>query len=374
VTIYRRAIRPVLFRMGGGDAEAAHERTLALLAVVSRSAALTRALAAALAAFGPAGGKGAAREVFGLRFRNPVGLAAGLDKNAVAAPALAALGFGFLEVGTVTLRPQPGNPRPRLFRIPSEEALINRMGFNNEGAEAVAARLARVRRRVGVPLGISLGKSKVAPLEEAVADYLGSLELLHPHGDYFAVNVSSPNTPGLRTLQERDRLDALVAALVGRLRELAAREGRAAPKPLLVKVAPDLDERGLDEVVAVCLERGASGLIAVNTTVGRDALGPGAPAVLRDEAGGLSGRPLRGRALEVVRHLHEREGGRLPIVGCGGIFTADDALRMLDAGASLVQVYTGFIYEGPALPRRLVRGLRRAQRRGSGSQSALPVR
>jgi dihydroorotate dehydrogenase len=354
--IYRRVVRPALFRFGGGDPEAVHERTLGGLALVSQSGALTRGLAAAMAAFGAA--RGPERAVFGLRFPNPVGLAAGFDKNAVAVPALAALGFGFVEVGTVTRLPQPGNPRPRLFRIPSDEALINRMGFNNEGAEAVAARLAR-QAPAGVPVGISLGKSKVTPLEEAVDDYLGSLELLYPYGDYFAVNVSSPNTPGLRALQERERLDALVAALVGRLRERGAAEGRPAPKPLLVKVAPDLDERGLDEVVEVCLDRGASGLIAVNTTVGREALGPGVPTALRDEAGGLSGRPLQRRALEVVRYLHGQAGDRLPIVGCGGIFTADDARRMLDAGAVLVQLYTGFIYEGPAVARRIARGLMR---------------
>ncbi len=353
--IYRQVLRPALFRLGGGDAEAIHERTLGGLARVSHSPALTRGLAAAMEIFGSA--REAEREVFGIRFHNPVGLAAGFDKNAVATPALAALGFGFVEIGTVTHLPQPGNPRPRLFRIPSEGALINRMGFNNEGAEAVAARLAR-QGRLGVPVGISLGKSKVTPLEAAVADYLASLDLLYPYGDYFAVNVSSPNTPGLRALQERDRLDALLAALTQRLRERAAADGQSAPKPLLVKVAPDLDERGLDEAVEVCLNRGAQGLIAVNTTVGREALGSHVPAALREEAGGLSGRPLRARALEVVRYLHRQTGGRLPIIGCGGIFTADDARRMLDAGADLVQIYTGFIYEGPTVARRIVHGLR----------------
>ncbi len=295
-------------------------------------------------------------EVFGLRFPNPIGLAAGFDKNAVAVPALAALGFGFVEVGTVTRLAQPGNPRPRLFRLPGDAALINRMGFNNQGANAVAARLAR-ERRANVPLGISLGKSKATLLEEAEADYIASLDALYPYGDYFAVNVSSPNTPGLRELQERDRLDALMKALLGRLRERAEEERRPAPKPLLVKVAPDLDGAALDDVLGVCLARGASGLIAVNTTLSRDGLSAQTPSTLRDEPGGLSGRPLLARALAAVRRLAERSGGRLPLIGCGGVSTPDDACRMLDAGASLVQLYTGFIYEGPGLPRRLVRGL-----------------
>ena len=349
--LYRHLLRPALFRLDR-DPEDAHERVLDWLAYTSRHPALTRALATTIRA----GGEHGAREVFGLRFPNPVGLAAGLDKNGVAVPALAALGFGFVEIGTITAHAQPGNPRPRLFRLPSEEALINRMGFNNRGAEWVADQLAR-SAHVAIPVGVSLGKSKVTPLDEATGDYLHSLDLLYPYGDYFAVNVSSPNTPGLRALQERDRLDALVRALVDRLRMAAAEEGRARPKPLLVKVAPDLDDTVLDELVDVCLTAGVSGLIAVNTTVSREGLGATIPERLREEAGGLSGRPLRARALEVVGRLNARAGGRLPIIGCGGIFTVDDARRMLDAGASLVQVYTSFIYEGPGLPRRLARGL-----------------
>ncbi len=356
VMIYRRAIRPLLFGVAGRDAEHIHERVLGGLAWTSRSAALTRALALAINLAAGEQPRGMEREVFGLRFPSPIGLAAGFDKNAVAIPALAALGFGFVEVGTVTRHAQPGNPRPRLFRLGSDEALINRMGFNNDGAEAVARRLAQ-RRAGGVPVGISLGKSKVTPLDEAVEDYLGSLEVLYPHGDYFAVNISSPNTPGLRALQERERLDALVAALVARLRERAAKEGRAAPKPLLVKVAPDLEESALDDVVEVCLDRGVSGLIAVNTTIARDALSAWVPRTLAEQTGGLSGRPLHARAVEVTRYLHSRAGERLPIIGCGGVFTADDARRLFDAGASLVQLYTSFIYEGPTIARRLNREL-----------------
>lgn len=352
--LYRNLLRPALFAVGR-DPEAIHERILGMLARVSRSPALTRGLRIAADLAVP-GANRRPVEIFGLRFPNPVGLAAGFDKNAVAVPALAALGFGFVEAGTVTLHAQPGNPRPRLFRVPGDAALINRMGFNNAGAAAMAERLAS-QPRLDIPLGISLGKSKVTPLEDAVTDYLGALELLYPYADYFAVNVSSPNTPGLRALQERGRLDALLAALVARLAERAAEEGCDRPKPVLVKVAPDLDTAGLEEVMEVCLARGASGLIATNTTISREGLSARAPAAVRDEAGGLSGRPLHGRAVEVVRFLAERAGDRLPIIGCGGIFTADDARRLLDAGAVLLQLYTGFIYEGPLIARRLARAL-----------------
>jgi dihydroorotate dehydrogenase len=353
--LYRRAIYPALVRLGGGDPETAHERVLAALAFVSRSPALTRALDITMS-LGQPDTSSLAREVFGLRFPHPVGLAAGFDKNGVALHALAALGFGFIEAGTIMRVAQPGNPRPRLFRLLQDEALINRMGFNNEGAEAVVARLKRTRP-LPVPLGLSLGKSKVTPLEEAATDYLASLDALYPYGDYFAVNVSSPNTPGLRDLQEGDRLDALLDTLIQRLRERAIQEERATPKPLLVKVAPDLDEAALEHIVDICLARGASGLIAVNTTLDRSGLSADTPATLRDQPGGLSGRPLHARAVEVVRFLHQRAGGQLPIVGCGGASTADDAQRMLDAGASLLQLYTGFIYRGPAIARQIARGL-----------------
>jgi len=354
VTIYRHLLRPALFNVAGRDADAIHERVLGMLARVSESPRLTRGLARFAALAWP-GDLGRPREVFGLHFPHPVGLAAGFDKNARAVPALAALGFGFIEIGTITQHAQPGNPRPRLFRLPSDQALINRMGFNNDGADAIAKRLAR-QPEATVPLGISLGKSKVTPLEDAVADYLASLDRLYPWADYFAVNVSSPNTPGLRALQERDRLDALLAALQARLRERAEMEsGRI--KPLLVKVAPDLDEAALDELVEVCLARGASGLIAVNTTISRDGLSAAVPATRRDEPGGLSGRPLHARAVEVVRLLAKRAEGRLPIIGCGGVFTVDDAQRLLDAGASLLQLYTSFIYEGPGIARYLAHGL-----------------
>ncbi|HEV2236069.1 MAG TPA: quinone-dependent dihydroorotate dehydrogenase, partial [Ktedonobacterales bacterium] len=239
----------------------------------------------------------------------------------------------------------------RMVRLPADGALINRMGFNNAGAAAVAERLARLPHPP-VPLGISLGKSKITPLEDAPADYLASLDLLHPYADYFAINVSSPNTPGLRALQERDRLDALLAALVERLRERAAAAGRARPKPMLVKVSPDLADDALAELVAVCLARGVDGLIATNTTLAREGLR--APTA---EEGGLSGRPLAERALGVVRRLHALAGDRLPIIGCGGLATPADARALLDAGATLLQLYTSFIYEGPGIARRLARAL-----------------
>jgi dihydroorotate dehydrogenase len=338
-------IRPVLFRFGGGDAEVAHHRTLAILARTGPALAPLRRY---FHVESPT-------TVFGLRFPNPVGLAAGMDKDGLALAAWPALGFGHVEVGTVTARPQPGNPRPRLFRLVGSEAVINRMGFNNAGADALAARLARVGRRP-VPLGISLGKSKVVPVDEAVDDYRASLRALYPYGDYFAINVSSPNTPGLRGLQDRKALSELVAELALECAALAERE-RAQPKPLLVKIAPDLADDAIGEVLEVCEEHGISGLIATNTTLSRDGLAP-RDQHLAGEAGGLSGRPLTARARDVVAFVHKQTGGRLPIIGVGGILDVDDAARMFDAGASLVQVYSGFIYRGPGLVRRISRSRR----------------
>jgi dihydroorotate dehydrogenase len=321
-------LRPALFRLGGGDAETAHEWTLQRLAGVSRRPAALAALRRRYAVQAPV-------DAFGVRFPNPVGLAAGMDKNGVALPAWPALGFGFVEVGTVTAHAQPGNDRPRLFRLPDSEAIVNRMGFNNAGAAVLAARLAALGP-VGVPLGISLGKSKVTSLDEAVDDYLTSCNLLQPYADYIAVNVSSPNTPGLRALQDRAHLDALLAALVGR-------------SPVLVKIAPDLTEAAIAELLQVCLDRGAAGIIATNTTLGRGGLAS-TDEPRAAEAGGLSGRPLAGRTRQVVEFVHRESGGRLPIVGVGGIV---DATRLFDAGASLVQLYTGFVYRGPALVRQI---------------------
>jgi len=334
VTVFERTVRPVLFRLGGGDAEKAHEFTLDRLAGL---AGLPRALALVRARYATS----APVDVFGVRFPNPVGLAAGMDKNGVALPAWPALGFGFVEVGTVTAHAQPGNDRPRLFRLRDSEAIINRMGFNNAGASALADRLEALGP-LGVPLGISLGKSKVTPLEDAVDDYLTSYRLVQPYADYIAVNVSSPNTPGLRTLQDKSALAVLLGALAG-------------PTPVLVKIAPDLTEPAIAELLEVCLSAGAAGLIATNTTLARDGLAT-ADQPRAAEAGGLSGRPLTERARKVVHFVHEETGGALPIIGVGGIGGADDAARLFDAGASLVQLFTGFIYKGPALVRAVARG------------------
>lgn len=330
--LYPRLVRPALFRLGGGDPEVAHGRTLAALALLGRH---PRAVSLLRRRFGAGA---TPRTVFGVQFPGVVGLAAGMDKDGVALPAWPALGFAFVEVGTVTRRPQPGNPRPRLFRLPASEAIINRMGFNNAGAAALAARLHELGP-LPVPLGISLGKSRDVPVEDAVADYLESFRVLRPYGDYFAINVSSPNTPGLRALQDRAALDALLGALRA---EATAR--------LLVKIAPDLTEHAIAELLEVCAEHAVDGVIATNTTTTRP--GPTADA---HEEGGLSGRPLTARAQEVVAFVARETGGGLPIIGVGGIHSPEDALRMLGAGASLVQLYTGLIYQGPGLVRRINR-------------------
>ncbi|HEY0484656.1 MAG TPA: quinone-dependent dihydroorotate dehydrogenase [Mycobacteriales bacterium] len=333
--LYERLVRPALFRVAGGDAEAVHERTLGALARLSP--VLRRY---------PVRGPG--RTVFGVDFPNPVGLAAGMDKNGVALGAWPALGFGFVELGTVTWHPQPGNPRPRLVRLPASEAIVNRMGFNNLGARALAERL-EAYGPAPVPVGISLGKSKVTPVAEAVEDYVGSLRVLYRHADYVAVNVSSPNTPGLRSLQDRAALAELLGALA------AERTG----VPLLVKVAPDLTDTALGEVLEVCAEHGISGVIATNTTLGRSGLAAPESARGAAESGGLSGRPLTARAREVVSFV-VRESG-LPVVGVGGVLSADDATALFDAGASLVQLYTGLVYRGPGLVRSITTAVARRE-------------
>jgi dihydroorotate dehydrogenase len=297
---------------------------------------------------------GAAVTAFGLEFGNPVGLAAGMDKDAVAIPAWAALGFGFVEVGTVTWHAQAGNPRPRLYRLTASEAILNRMGFNNAGAQAMADRLERLGRSP-IPVGISLGKSKITPMADATGDYLSSLKVLLPYADYIAVNVSSPNTPGLRSLQDRTALDELLHELRG---YTVAEAGPGGPKPLLVKIAPDLTDAAVGEVLAVCSARGVAGIIATNTTVDRAGLAQD-DAARATQPGGLSGRPLRDRALAVVRLVVAESAGALPVVGVGGIGSPQDALRMLDAGAVLVQLYTGLVFHGPGLVHRIARAAAR---------------
>ena len=302
------------------------------------------------------------RQLLGLHLRNGVGLGAGFDKNALYLRELEALGFGFVEIGTVTPKPQPGNDTPRLFRLPQDQALINRMGFNNEGVEVVAARLrawksdGRKSNPTQMIIGGNLGKNKITPNEDAWKDYEICFRALYPWVDYFVVNVSSPNTPGLRELQDKDALRQILTNLQRVNRELSA-SLRLTLRPLLLKIAPDLNPQQLDDVIALALEIGLDGLVATNTTISREGLLTSKDDIEAIGAGGLSGAPLRERATEVVRYLAERSGGRLTIIASGGIFTAADAHEKIAAGASLVQVWTGFIYEGPFIVRRMCREL-----------------
>ena len=330
---YERFVRPILFSL---SAEAAHNLAIRNL----RAAASLPAVLRALERFKPPENP---KTVFGLTFPNPIGLAAGFDKNGVAIPAWAALGFGFVEIGTVTAKPQPGNPKPRIFRYPEQGALINRLGFNNDGADAVAARLQKLRgdgRWPGIPVGINLGKSKITPIEEATSDYIYSFRLLQSFADYVVLNISSPNTPGLRSLQERDALEELLRAI--------RQENQGIGKPVLIKIAPDLSLAELEQIIATCEQNGVAGIIATNTTLNHTAI-----PTSRDQAGGLSGRPLREKSTEFVRAITSRS--HLPVIASGGIFDADSAREKLEAGAQLLQVYTGYVYRGPGLLREILR-------------------
>ncbi|MEU5157217.1 quinone-dependent dihydroorotate dehydrogenase [Glycomyces sp. NPDC021274] len=351
--LYQKLARPVLFRIGRGDAEQAHEFTLRWLTRLSSQRQARNALIKLNQLSAPV-------TVCGIPFPNPIGLAAGMDKNGVATGAWPALGFGFAEIGTVTAQPQPGNPKPRMFRMRRSQGIVNRMGFNNHGAQALAAQLTSAPA-VNCPLGISIGKSKAVPLEGAIDDYLVSLRFLYPFADYIAINVSSPNTPGLRQLQDAAALRALLNALRTEGVRLAA--GRPA-RPLLVKIAPDLTEPAMAELLEVCLETGVAGVIATNTTLGRDGVDPSEDAIAA-EPGGMSGKPLTQVSREIVRFVHRETNGALPIIGSGGIMTADDAQAMFDAGASLVQLYSGLVYNGPGLVRSSVRRYRSSARKGA---------
>ncbi|MBX7124101.1 MAG: quinone-dependent dihydroorotate dehydrogenase [Cyclobacteriaceae bacterium] len=291
------------------------------------------------------------RTVAGLRFENPVGLAAGFDKDAVLTDELAAFGFGFIEIGTLTPRAQPGNPLPRLFRLPADKALINRMGFNNGGVEAAVSRLRR--RNSPVLIGGNIGKNKVTPNEEAYRDYQLCFESLYPVVDYFVVNVSSPNTPGLRALQEKEPLRQLLQELV------SLRKSKPVQKPVFLKIAPDLTNEQLDDVVEILQATKSDGVIATNTTISRDGLTTTDSTLAAIGAGGLSGAPLRNRANEVVQYLRQRLPRPFAIIGAGGIMNEQDAVDRLRAGADLVQLYTGFVYEGPGLIKRILRALKR---------------
>jgi dihydroorotate dehydrogenase len=343
VSAYRQLFDRVLIRT---DAENAHH--LAFRAIRAAQP-ITRLVGGRVSKVDPA----RTSRVMGLDFPGLLGLAAGFDKNAVGIDALANMGFGFVEIGTVTGEPQPGNPRPRLARLPADRAVVNRMGFNNDGAEVVAGRLAsrrvdRTGRRSGVPLGINIGKTKAVPEDDAVADYEKSTRLLAPHADYLVVNVSSPNTPGLRDLQAVSRLDPLLRAVRRCADDVTDRH-----VPLLVKIAPDLSDEDVLEVADLAVALGLDGIVATNTTISRQGLSSSPQQVEAAGGGGLSGPPLRSRATEVIRLLRDRVGPDLTLIGVGGITTADDMVERLAAGADLLQAYTGFVYEGPWWPARM---------------------
>ena len=392
--IYQSGIRPILFSALKADPEWLHHHTLRLLGWLARTSERPQShwVQTQLQQVYCLSDARLEQSLWGLKFPNPLGLAAGFDKDGVATSIWGALGFGFAELGTVTLQAQPGNPRPRLFRLVEDKAVLNRMGFNNHGAEALARRLETLK--VGklkqelkveslednlqpsnlpygaqpsnlqpsnlqpstfkpfVPVGINLGKSKVTPLEEAAADYLGSFRLLKDLGDYFVVNVSSPNTPGLRSLQD--------AAQLGLILETLQQENNT-QKPILVKIAPDLEWDAIADVINLAQTHQLAGIVATNTTIRRDILKTqritATGKSVSEEAGGISGAPLRQRSTEVIRFIHQQTQGQLPIIGVGGIFTAEDAWEKITAGASLIQVYTGLVYEGPWMMRRIMEGL-----------------
>ncbi len=361
--IHKKILRPLLFRQ---DSERAHNAVVQQLALVSRDACLLGLLEKCF------GAPELPTEVFGLKFPNPVGLAAGMDKHAAAVPGWAALGFGFTELGGVTWHAQPGNDKPRMFRAIPDEAVINRMGFNNSGAEAVAQKLSEWKNSgswPSHPIGINLGKSKITPLDKAAGDYASSFHALRDLADFFVVNVSSPNTPNLRQLQDKAALDEILAAIqelqkrddcsvMREEQKASSRITRHASKPILVKVAPDLSFTALDEILKLVGPRNIAGIVATNTTIARPPTRDATLQKIYAESGGLSGKPLRARSTEVVRHLYKQTNGKLPIIGVGGIFSADDAWEKITAGAALVQCYTGLVYEGPGLAKKIVTGLR----------------
>lgn len=343
---YKRMIRPLLFWYSKDDPEKAHDLAMKALRWLNGRPLLCSVLSQCTAVYDPR----LSQEFFGLRFPNPLGLAAGFDKNGEVAVAMAALGFGFVEIGTATRHLQKGYKRPRIFRFPDDEALINWMGFPNVGAVRVRQALERAPIPL-VPLGASIGKSTIVPLESAWKDYLFCLRELYHQADYFVVDVSSPNTPGLRRLQERQFLDELLHALGLELKHLAVQEGRSATKPLLVKISPDLSPEALAEVVEVCAEW-ASGIIATNTIVGREGL-----RTQTDRDGGLSGKPLFRKTPDIVCFIRSQCGWKKLLIGVGGISSARDAYLMIRAGANLVQVYTALVYQGPLLVHRINTGL-----------------
>lgn len=338
-----RLIRPILFLF---DPERVHQLTLRTLGRIA-SFSLGRVVLRTLFAYKTGGLE---VELFGLKFPNPLGLAAGYDKDGIGLSGLACLGFGHIELGTVTLHPQPGNPRPRIFRLTRDRALVNRMGFPNAGANELIGRIIQKKPR-RVVLGINIGKGVDTPIEEAVEDYKALLRLFSPYADYIALNVSSPNTIGLRRLQGRQHLELLLAECALTRASIQTEGGKAVP--LLVKLAPDLSDVEIDDALDVLLSNNLDGIIATNTTTSRTGL----LSSLADERGGMSGAPLFRRSLDVVAHIRKMTGGKLPIIGVGGIMSGDDAKRMREAGASLIQLYTGLVYAGPGLVKHILKAL-----------------
>ena len=342
-SVYKLLLRPFFFLF---QAEKAHYLTMNMFAFLSGIPGMTGLFRLM---FSP-NRKDLGVEAFGLKFKNPVGLAAGFDKDGRYIRPLSLLGFGFIEVGTVTPKPQDGNPRPRLFRLKKSEALINRMGFNNRGCDALVERLKKVKKS-DVVIGANIGKNKVTPNEKAVDDYLYCFEKLFPYVDYFVVNVSSPNTPNLRELQERKPLTQLLSAIQ------SANKAKLNRKPVLLKIAPDVTEGQLKDIVEIIQETETDGLITTNTTISREGLAEDNETVATIGAGGLSGAPVYEKSNDILRSVVELSGNAFPVVGVGGIFKADQARAKLYAGAKLVQLYTGFVYEGPACVKRIIRGL-----------------
>lgn len=339
--MFYHLIRPLLFRLTSSNPEYAHDLTINLLHQLESTPLLHSIIK-------PVSNLRLNRQIWNINFPNPVGLAAGFDKNGIAIPALASLGFGFLEIGTVTLRPQTGQLQPRLFRLPASKAIINRMGFNNHGATILAANLHKLKA-LPLPIGISIGKNKDTLEENAAEDYCQALKFLYPYLDYIAINISSPNTPGLRNLQHRNALNNLLNKLQITLHNLAQ---NVTAKPLLIKISPDLTLSQLLEILAVCEEQSVAGIIATNTTLDRTGIMT-QEQMIAQQNGGLSGKPLTEKARMMVATIYKETNGRLPIIGVGGIMTVDDALQMLDAGASLIQLYTGLVYSGIGLIKKI---------------------
>jgi len=340
--VYKVLIRPLLFLI---DAEKVHHLVVTILRLKGKIPGAKGLLRLLFDYHHPS----LEKELFGLKFKNPVGLAAGFDKDAKLIDELACLGFGFIEIGTLTPKAQPGNDKPRLFRLPKDQGLINRMGFNNEGVAAAAQRLKK--RNSTVIVGGNIGKNKVTPNEQALDDYLTCFDELYPFVDYFVLNVSSPNTPGLRELQEKEPLTKLMTSVIARSKSTSKY------KPVLLKIAPDLTPSQLDDVIEILKTTQADGVIATNTTISREGLQTSQSEIATIGNGGLSGKPLTKRATEVIAYLREKLGKEFPIIGVGGIMHADDAKEKLKAGADLVQVYTGFIYEGPGLAKGINKSL-----------------